>query len=114
MRRKHVLSIVIKFIFIGVALITVSCAVNPVTGHPNLMLISQEDEIKLGRQTDTDVIKEYGIRVRSISRATTIENALRSLGVPDHRLKDMVVLNGGTTGQSIPANTLLKVVEYGR
>jgi len=51
------------------------------------------------------------IRTRFTKKRSSIENALRALGVPDHRLKDMVVLNGGTPGQNIPANTLLKVVE---
>src|SRR4030042_1393056 len=38
-----------------------SCAVNPVTGRQELMLLSESDEIKLGRQTDTQVVQEYGI-----------------------------------------------------
>jgi predicted Zn-dependent protease len=54
------------------------------------------------------------IRARFTKKTDTIENALRVLGVPDHRLKEMVILNGMTPGQNIPANTLLKVVEYGR
>jgi predicted Zn-dependent protease len=54
------------------------------------------------------------IRARFTKKTDTIENALRSLGVPDHKLKDIVVLNGGTSGQTIPANTLIKIVEYGR
>jgi predicted Zn-dependent protease len=54
------------------------------------------------------------IRTRFTKKTNTIENALRELGVPDHKLKDMVALNGKTPGQDIPANTLLKVVEYGR
>ena len=54
------------------------------------------------------------IRARLTKKTNTVENALRALGVPDHRLKEMVILNGMTPGQNIPANTLLKVVEYGR
>jgi predicted Zn-dependent protease len=38
-----------------------SCAVNPVTGKSELMLLSDEQEIKLGKRTDTQIIKEYGI-----------------------------------------------------
>jgi len=59
-------------------------------------------------------IQPKRIRARSTKKPNTIENALRALGVPDDQLKDVVALNGGTPGQSIPANTLLKVVEYGR
>jgi predicted Zn-dependent protease len=39
----------------------VSCAVNPVTGKQELMLLSEADEIKLGRETDAGVVQEYGI-----------------------------------------------------
>ncbi len=38
-----------------------SCAVNPVTGRQELMLLSETDEIRLGRETDTEVIQAYGI-----------------------------------------------------
>lgn len=38
-----------------------SCAVNPVTGKQELMLLSETDEIKLGRETDTGVVQEYGV-----------------------------------------------------
>jgi predicted Zn-dependent protease len=60
MRRKGILSIVTGFIMIVVVLMAVSCAINPATGSPDLMLVSKEDEIKLGQQTDTGVIGEYG------------------------------------------------------
>lgn len=42
-------------------LLVVSCAVNPVTGEHELMLLSEADEIKLGKQTDGQIIKQYGI-----------------------------------------------------
>ncbi|MCX5833388.1 MAG: M48 family metalloprotease [Deltaproteobacteria bacterium] len=61
MKRERVLSIVKGFILIGVVLLTISCAVNPVTGGRDFMLVSEEDEIKLGRQTDAGVTKEYGL-----------------------------------------------------
>jgi predicted Zn-dependent protease len=38
-----------------------SCAVNPVTGKHELMLLSESDEIKLGRETDLEVIQKYGV-----------------------------------------------------
>ena len=40
---------------------TYSCAVNPVTGKQELMLLSETDEIQLGRETDTQVVQEYGV-----------------------------------------------------
>jgi hypothetical protein len=35
------------------------------------------------------------------------------LGVLDEKLKEIALLNGGNFDQTIPANTLLKVVEKG-
>jgi predicted Zn-dependent protease len=46
---------------VGLLLWIASCAVNPVTGTQQLMLLSETDEIKLGVETDAQVIKEYGI-----------------------------------------------------
>jgi len=38
-----------------------SCAVNPVTGKKELSLISESQEIALGKQTDIEVRQEYGV-----------------------------------------------------
>ena len=38
-----------------------SCAVNPVTGKAELMLLSEEDEIKMGQQTDPEIRRMYGV-----------------------------------------------------
>jgi predicted Zn-dependent protease len=38
-----------------------SCATNPVTGQRQLNLMSESDEIALGKQADGDVKKEYGV-----------------------------------------------------
>jgi len=38
-----------------------SCAVNPVTGKHEFMLLSRADEIALGKQTDQEIIEMYGI-----------------------------------------------------
>jgi predicted Zn-dependent protease len=43
------------------SLLSGSCATNPVSGGPELMLLSESDEIKLGKQTDAEVRKEYGV-----------------------------------------------------
>ncbi len=39
----------------------VSCAVNPVTGKRDFMLLTEADEIQLGKQTDAEVIATYGL-----------------------------------------------------
>ncbi len=38
-----------------------SCAINPVTGKRELSLISEPDEIALGKQTDVEIRNQYGI-----------------------------------------------------
>jgi predicted Zn-dependent protease len=38
-----------------------ACAVNPVTGKKEIMLISEQQEIELGKQTDAEVRSEYGV-----------------------------------------------------
>jgi len=39
----------------------ISCAVNPVTGKKEFMLVSESQEIALGKQTDQQVIETYGL-----------------------------------------------------
>ena len=43
------------------ALLAVSCAVNPVTGKKELSLISEAQEIELGKQTDKEVAAQFGL-----------------------------------------------------
>ncbi|MCZ6802367.1 MAG: M48 family metalloprotease [Proteobacteria bacterium] len=38
-----------------------SCAVNPVTGKQDLVLLTENDEIALGRKTHLEVLKQYSI-----------------------------------------------------
>ncbi len=54
------------------------------------------------------------VRVRRASRSDSLGNALRALGVPENRVKEMALLNGGVPDEPIPPNMLLKVVERGR
>lgn len=42
------------------ALVTVNCAQNPVTGNPNLVLLSESQEIAIGQSEDPKVRQEYG------------------------------------------------------
>lgn len=41
-------------------ILSVCCAINPVTGKRELILISERDEIALGKQTDTEIRAQYG------------------------------------------------------
>ena len=54
--RGIVLGVVLFFF-----LLSGSCATNPVSGGPELMLLNESDEIKLGKQTDAEVRKQYGV-----------------------------------------------------
>jgi len=37
----------------------ISCAVNPVTGKKEFMLLTEQDEVALGQQTDAQVVATY-------------------------------------------------------
>ncbi len=51
-----------RFLFLlATALVGYSCAVNPVTGNRELMLMSEEQEIALGKQSDPAIIAQYGL-----------------------------------------------------
>lgn len=41
-------------------LLSIGCAINPVTGKRELSLISEQQEIALGKQTDEEIRSEYG------------------------------------------------------
>ncbi len=52
----------VKFIFTAVLLsLLVACAINPVTGKRELMLLSEADEIQLGKNTDAEIVSTYGV-----------------------------------------------------
>jgi len=59
-------------------------------------------------------VKPDRIRIHTIRRTDTLENALRSFGVPNGEMKEAALLNGKNLNDTIPANTLIKVVEKGR
>ena len=58
-------------------------------------------------------VKPDRIRIRTTRSSGSLENALRSFGVSNEKLKEVVLLNGGNPNQILPANTLIKVVEKG-
>ena len=45
----------------GLLATTVACAVNPATGRRELMLVSEEQEIQMGREADPQVTAMYGL-----------------------------------------------------
>ena len=54
-------AIMVPFFLISLLFGILSCAVNPVTGKQELMLISEKDEVNLGRETDAEILKQYGM-----------------------------------------------------
>lgn len=49
------------FSMLVLAILVTTCAKNPVTGKREVMLISEADEIKLGAESDPEIIAEFGI-----------------------------------------------------
>jgi predicted Zn-dependent protease len=61
MLKKYLRITVLGFCLAGFLFLIFSCALNPVSGKHELMLLSEADEVKLGRQTDAEVVKEYSV-----------------------------------------------------
>ena len=61
MNGKRWAGVVTGFLMLCLLYFVTGCAVNPVTGEHQLMLLSEEDEIKLGRESDSQVVREYGV-----------------------------------------------------
>jgi predicted Zn-dependent protease len=60
------------------------CAVNPVTGQSELMLLSEQDELQLGRQTEQAVSKEYGVYDNPVLQGY-VQNVARPVAGVSHR-----------------------------
>jgi len=61
MKKRLFLNFIISIIIAALIVWAVSCAVNPVTGKREFMLLTESDEISLGKQTDEQVINTYGL-----------------------------------------------------
>jgi predicted Zn-dependent protease len=61
MMKRKTTYIILGSCLIGLLSWILSCATNPVTGKQELMLLSEADEIKLGQETDLQVVREYGL-----------------------------------------------------
>jgi predicted Zn-dependent protease len=59
-------------------------------------------------------VKPDRIRIQVTGASDTLENVLRSSGVPNEKRKAVALLNGKNLNEVIPPNTMLKVVERGR
>ena len=61
MTRKIILKTAISIIVVSLIVWAISCAVNPVTGKREFMLLSERDEMAMGQQTDQQVMEMYGV-----------------------------------------------------
>jgi len=60
--RRRIVRCVLSISFVTVlALVATTCATNPVTGKSEFMLLSPQDEIAMGKQTDPEIIASYGV-----------------------------------------------------
>jgi len=60
MDRNIVSKTVVKAVVVALIVVTVSCAINPVTGKKELMLLSSADELAMGRQANPQILQTYG------------------------------------------------------
>lgn len=84
MNRRRVVRMITGFMLLGLLFWTASCATNPVSGGPELMLLSEEDEIKLGGQTDLEVRSQYGV-YKDAELQAYLDDLCRRLGNLSHR-----------------------------
>jgi predicted Zn-dependent protease len=84
MLKKYMGTAFLGFGLIGLLSWIVSCAVNPVSGKHELMLLSEADEVKLGHQTDAEVIKEYGV-FEDAKLTAYLNDFCQRLGKVSHR-----------------------------
>ena len=60
MKRRQIVAPTTFLLVSAILFWVVSCAMNPVTGQRELMLLSESDEIGLGHKTDGEIVKSYG------------------------------------------------------
>ena len=63
----------------------IGCAVNPVTGQSNFVMMSEAEEIKLGREANPDIIKQYGGVYDDVALQSYVQHIGQSLAAVSHR-----------------------------
>ncbi|MBS3905495.1 MAG: M48 family metalloprotease [Syntrophaceae bacterium] len=84
MKEKNIRWMMVPFCLLCLLFLIPACAVNPVTGKQELMLLSERDEINLGRETDVEIVKQYGI-YEDPKLTATLKDMCRQLGRVSHR-----------------------------
>jgi predicted Zn-dependent protease len=55
--------------------------------------------------------KPERVRVKSVARATTLEQALKQYNTPANRLNEVAILNGMALNEQLSAGTLIKIID---
>ncbi|OGD17002.1 MAG: hypothetical protein A2V76_07065 [Candidatus Aminicenantes bacterium RBG_16_63_14] len=84
MNRHMILRSVVTTIVVALIVWAVSCALNPVTGKRELMLMSSSDELAMGQQTDPQILKTYG-KYENADLARYVSALGKRLGALSHQ-----------------------------
>jgi len=88
MSKNSIKNVVSVILFVVMIAWLFSCAVNPVTGKREFMLLTEGDEIQLGKNTDGQVVQMYGI-----FEDQQIGTYINGLGQPMAKLSHRANLN---------------------
>src|SRR4030043_1985879 len=99
--KRNITVTILGSCLIGLLLWIFSCAANPVTGKKELMLLSETDEVKVGQETDLQVVREYGL-YEDPKLTADLNGICQRLGKHSHRpnltyhfkILDASVVNG--------------------
>ena len=61
------------------------------------------DQAKLNKKPER-------VRIKTVSKQATLQQALKGFGVPDKRLEEMAILNGMGLKDKLPSGTLIKII----
>ena len=67
-----------------IAVLLSDCAVNPVTGKKDLMLISEQDEIRMGQESDPVIVESFGL-YKDQALQTMIDRLGQEMAAISHR-----------------------------
>src|SRR4030043_2325251 len=70
--------------FLAVIAVVISCAINPVTGKKQIMLMTEAQELALGRQYDPQVLATFG-EYKSYALLSFIKGMTNEMGKISHR-----------------------------
>ena len=81
---KNINLILRSVLFLTMALISTTCAVNPVTGKSQIMMMSEQQEIQMGKEYDPQVIATFG-EYKNDALLSLITEKCAEIGKISHR-----------------------------